>query len=398
MFEGAAGGEPEAAGRHHQEGTEIALEDTVADAIESAQAAVAEEAKTVKGKVAADFKSVEAKTEKETKTAIEQMAADLKSKFDEFENELRSKFAETEKELRTKLDDSKEILEESEKQHKSRLVKLSQEHQNEIVQIKKNNDAALAKVQEAADQAAASAKEADDRHQKALRGKEAAESTLVSMHKELRRHNELLEHQRHTSHVAHTKHRHAKQQFRLLASTCRPGDPDAMQCDPPEFVPPSKSDVAPPTPDSQNYPSFLTSSVSSINTATAEKIGSFTHPYIPRPSVGWTSRPNATPFAQSTPSKVSDPENIAMHNHSRDGFSSDMSHNNESPAQQAPMTFGRPSGGHLTGQQQQVSPYAPGPSSLPNVHPQWVGNVVTGAGQSNSRRAPRTTAVQTNNT
>ena len=180
--------------------------------------------------------------------------------------------------------------------------------------------------------------------------------------------------------------------------------------------PSPQSEVAQQTPNSWSQSSNSTNRFTSSTSSTTNDFS--THDSKPRQELMWSSRRNATPFANSKPSNVSDPKNIAMENHSRKGLSGEPPHCGESdeeyptsdaprsqvnqfqpPAQQLTRSFGRSSVDHLAhldDQQQQVARYTPEPTSLPHVHHQRFANVYTGAGQSNSRRATRNTAARAN--
>lgn len=388
---------------------EIALDTEFVEAVDQAAAVLnVDVAKAVKKDVDADLKIMRAETEK-----------------------LAKKTANDLQELRTELKNSETAREESDKkhgesiarvqaEHKAAIAEANDKHEAAIADVKNNHEAAMAKVKEAADEAE---KEADKKLQKVVEEKKAAESTIVSMKKDFNRHSQQLV-KRQQIQLEFIRHRHDAQEKRkraqrglILSSdhheSSATSTPDLMDLD--EMAYPSpQSEVAQQTPNSWSQTQNSTNHFTNSTSSTTNDVS--THDFKPRQGLMWSSNRNATPFANSTPSKVSDPENIAMENHSRKGLSGEPSCGGDSdeefpksnapssqfhqyPAQQAAGSFGRPSFGHaahLDGQQQQLSRYTPGPSSVSHVHHERVANIFTGAGQSNSRRGPRNTAVQNN--
>ena len=370
---------------------EIALDDKVGNALDQVDAVLAEEVrKVVAERLPKEVKRVvDARMPEEIKKVQEAIAKDA-------DKALKEAIANNNTTFEQMIAEFKEgVAQELRELHDSRQK--SREQYEKLAELAKVHEATMAEVKKATDQAIIHMKEADDKIQHALNGKEAAESAMAGMHKDLRRHNQFLEKQqahfgfeRRNSHVARTKHRHAKQQFRqiLAARRCECSE-DRMQVDAlPVYIPPSQSG----TPESLS-PNFFNSSASSINTATAEKTGLFTDVHIPRPSVKWTSGSKANPFANWKASKVGDADNTSMYNHSRDGFSSELYHNNkpdeqsptpsassslhrpsQPPAQQLSATFGRASVGHLPGLNgagQSNHGHAPSPPHTQQAPAQW---------------------------
>lgn len=372
---------------------EDALAEKVAKAIKAAQVAIVEEV----------TKRVDDAATKKIAAMIEKTTAKTDQKIEQTANDLRR--------LRNRLNESERCLKDSKMHLASRESQLAQEHEVAITQVKET--------------AAQAEKEALRKLQKAIEEKTAAESTIVSMKKDFNRHSQQLV-KRQQIQLEFIRHRHDAQEERkraqrelILSSdhheSFAMSTPDLMDLDEVAYPSP-QSEVAKQTPNSWSQSQSSTDHFTNSTSSTTNDIS--THGSKPRQGLMWSSHRNTTPFANSTPSKVSDPENIAMENHSRKGLSGEPPCNDESdeespmsnapsspfhqfqyPAQQATGSFGRPSVSHLAhsdGQQQQLSRYTPGPSSVSHVHHERVANIFTGAGQSNSRRGPRDTAVQNN--
>jgi hypothetical protein len=395
----------------------IAIEDKVADAIDEAEAAAYEEVKrvfvedlpkgvekTVAARLPEEVEKVQEAIAKDADEAVKKAIATNNAEFGRMKAELeqeKKKAADELQDVRHQLEKSRQKLD---TQHK-KLAILANEYEAAI----------------------SAEKEADEKREKALEQKKASESAIANMQQDIaRRHSQLLKRQRiqlefiRVKHEAQIKRKRALRGL-ILSPHHRGGSEmstvESMDLDEAAYPSPPNSQCAQQTPNSwsqsQNSTSRFTSSTSSTTNDAS------THDDKPRQGLMWNVHRIANPFASSTPSKVIDPENIAMHNHSRIGFSSSAPalsdesdeefplanasssqfRQSQSPAQQAIVSFGRPSVGHLAhleGQQQPVSPYTPEPSSLSHIHRQRLANTLPGAGQSNSRCASRNTAGQAN--
>ena len=187
----------EALEKHQDDAIQKAIENThdkaVTKAVDAAKEAISEKgAKEVEDavtkKVARFVQALQAETDQQTqKTARE------------LEN------------LRAQITRSEEARHNSEMYLRSYMSKLTDN-------LTKESEAAITKVKEAANQATAVAKkEADQKLQDALNRKEAAESAMISMHKDLKSHVLLLKQQkcqlertRHQCRVAEIKHNRRK--------------------------------------------------------------------------------------------------------------------------------------------------------------------------------------------
>lgn len=279
---------------------EIVLDKEFVKAVDQAAAVLnVDVAKAVKKDVDADLKIVRAETEK-----------------------LAKKTANDLQELRTELKNSETAREESDKKHRESIVRVQAEHKaaiakaNEkheaaIADVKNNHEAAIARFKEAADEAK---KEADQKLQKAIEEKTAAESTIVSMKKDFNRHSRQLM-KRQQIQLEFIRHRHDAQEKRkraqrglILSSdhheSSATSTPDLMDLD--EMAYPSPhSEVAQQTPNSWSQTQSSTNHFTNSTSSTTNDVSM--HDFKPRQGLMWSSNRNATPFANSTPSKVSDP-------------------------------------------------------------------------------------------
>jgi hypothetical protein len=316
--------------------------------------------------------------DEEVKRVIAKYDADFKQKKAEFDNELQ--------ELRKKLEQSEDLRQKSEKQYE-KLVTLADQHATVI-----------AEVQKAAEQAVNSAKEADEKLQKALEEKEAAESAIASLQEKVDSHHDLLEQQ--------------KEQLKRLHHHFGVEPSNLMDLDRPTYAAypsPNSSEGERQTPNSwsqsQNSTSRFTNSTSSTtNDGSAND-------RKPRQAMRWSLGGSANSFTNSTRRKVVDTENIAMEHHSRMGYSNDPPSSDESdeelptpnapssqysqfqsPAEQATGSFGRPTAsfsGHFSGAGQSNSHRAPRSTPFQIDYSQQRGHDLSGAERSSSRRESR---------
>jgi hypothetical protein len=416
---------------------EDSIDRKVADAIEEAEATVEDDMKkvfaerlpkevekTVAARLPGEVKKVQEAITEHANEVVKNAIAANNAGFARMKAELeqqKEQAAEKNKKAADELQNVRHQLEESRQ-------KLDTQH-DKFATLAKEYEAAIAKVQEAADQVAISAKkEADEHREVTLEQSKASESAIASMQQDIaRRHGQLLKRQRIQLEFIRVKHKAQIKRKRALRGlilsphhreSSETSTVESMDLDEAVLYPsPPNSQGSQQTPNSwsqsQNSTSCLTTSASSTTNDAS------TDDDQPRQGMMWNIHRIANPFASSIPSKVIDPENIAMHNHSRIGFSSSatapsdesdeelptanasssQSRQFQSPALQANVSFRRPSIGHLAhleGQQQLGSPYAPEPSSSSHIHRQRVVNNLPGAGQSHSRRASRNTAGQAN--
>ena len=323
-----------------------ALEEAVKkQLLEAVQNAVAEQLEKVQEAIAS--KAAERVIVANT-TNLEDMKADYEKKAAEELAKLHAQF----KDARKTLD----------KQHNELASELAQEHQ-----------ATIEKVEKATAQAAESAKEADAKLQKALDATGAAESASRSTQNDLKYHSELLkEHQGLLIHATRQLDHSSSRNMRPASPSAEtPSSQDLMDLD----------GAAYPSPNSSHFASSTSSTTNNVST----------HDDKPRQGLRFNAHGNG---------RLSDPENIAMRNHSRRGISSEYNVDSDeelptssvprsdyrpfrSSAEQAPRSFGRPSIGNDTDQS-----YSHRASRNTPFYPfQQHATYLDGAEQSNSRAA-----------